>query len=331
MLIFFTLRTTTSYNQNKKMNFIELAEQIILTDKLPLTVNEIWEKAVELGLDKKLNTKGKTPSATLGARLYVEIRDNTNTKFVAIGKRPVRFGIKNITQNKTILTSTETTIEPNDGKFGERDLHPLLVKFADTYYHFRGAKLKTIFHENSNKAKKGYNKWLHPDLVGVYFSFNDQIREYEKVIIDFQNDFSIVATKLFSFELKVKIDMANLREYYFQAVSNSSWANEGYLVALKVDDEIIDEVRRLANSFGIGLIKLDAENIEEGQIIVPATNRKQLDIDAMDRLASENKDFSTFLQNIMDDNKVKKVKSIYDEVMDDTKFQEHLKKKKIVK
>lgn len=312
------------------MNFIELAEQVIETVKLPLTINEIWEKGIELGLDKKLNTKGKTPSATLGARLYIDIRDNENSKFVPVGKRPMRFGMKNITQNENIQNAP-IIIEPKIEKFNERDLHPLLVKFADTFYHFRGAKLKTIFHENSTKSKKGYNKWLHPDLVGVYFSFNDQIRKYEPVIINFQNDFSIVATKLFSFELKIKIDTTNLREYYFQAVSNSSWANEGYLVALKVDDEIIDEVRRLANSFGIGLIKLDADNIEEGQILVPATNRKQLDIDAMDRLASENKDFSAFLQNIMDDNKIKKVNSKYDKVLDDNEFEKYLKDKKIVK
>ncbi len=152
-------------------------------------------------------------------------------------------------------------------------------------------------------------------MVGVYFSFNDQIREYEKVIIEFQNDFSIVATKLFSFELKVSIDISNLREYYFQAVSNSSWDNEGYLVALKIDEEVIEEIRRLANSFGIGLIKLDAENIEEGQIIVPATNKKQLDIDAMDRLAGENK--------------IKKVNSKYDKVMDDNEIFKYLKDKGI--
>jgi uncharacterized protein len=51
----------------------------------------------------------------------------------------------------------------------------------------------------------------------------------------------------------------------------------------------------------------------------------------MDRLASENKDFSTFLQNIMDDNKIKKVNSKYDKVMDDTEFPKYLKDKKITK
>jgi len=208
-------------------------------------------------------------------------------------------------------------------------LHPLLVKFADSFFHFRGAKLKTIFHENSLKQKKGYNKWIHPDLVGVYFSFNDKLREYEKVIIDFQNDFSITATKLFSFELKTRVDISNLREYYFQAVSNSSWANEGYLVTLKLDDEVIEEARRLANSFGIGLIKLDAENIEEGQILVPAIFRKEIDIDSMDRLASENKDFANFLQNIIDDKKIKKVNSRYDKVMEDAEIYKYLSDKGI--
>lgn len=312
------------------MNVYELAKQVIQQMNQPLSPNEIWEKAVELGLDKQLVTKGKTPWATLGARLYTDVRDNPRSIFEGVGKNPKRFGLKNITPNQPLALPT-TVIPPviKTEKFTERDLHPLLVKFADTFFHFRGAKLKTIFHESSLKQKKGYNKWIHPDLVGVYFSFNDKLREYEKVIIDFQNDFSITATKLFSFEMKIRVNISNLREYYFQAVSNSSWANEGYLVALKLDEEVIEEARRLANSFGIGLIKLDAENIEEGQILVPAAYRKEVDIDAMDRLASENKDFANFLQNIIDDKKIKKVNSRYDRVMEDAEISKYLSDKGI--
>ncbi|MCS7027772.1 MAG: HTH domain-containing protein [Bacteroidia bacterium] len=312
------------------MNYLELAEQVIKQVNQPLTPNEIWEKAVELGLDQKLNSIGKTPWATITARLYVDVRDNPNTKFEIVGKRPTRFGLKGITQNSTnTILEQYQILKPES--FTERDLHPLLVKFADTYHHFRGMKIKTIFHENSSKTKRGYNKWLHPDLVGVYFSFNDPIRQYEKVIIEFQNDFSISSIKLFSFELKIKLDISNLREAYFQAVSNSSWANEGYLVTLKIDEEVIEEVRRLTNSFGIGLIKLDAENIEESQIIVPATYKKQLDIDAMDRLATENQHFRDFLQNIIDDNKIKKVNSKYDEVLSNEELARYLKDKGIIK
>ncbi|MEJ7721555.1 MAG: hypothetical protein WKF58_14470 [Ilumatobacteraceae bacterium] len=130
----------------------------------------------------------------------IDVRDNPNSVTLKpVGKNPKRFGLKNITSNQISYSSTAVVVEPivKIEKFTERDLHPLLVKFADSFYHFRGAKLKTIFHENSIKQKKGYNKWIHPDLVGVYFSFNDKLREYEKVIIDFQNDFSITATKLF--------------------------------------------------------------------------------------------------------------------------------------
>lgn len=309
-----------------------MAKQVIQRMNQPLSPNEIWEKAVEFGLDEQLKTKGKTPWATLGARLYTDVRDNPNSIFESVGKNPKRFGLKNITlslQPSIIPTTAVTEPIVKIEKFTERDLHPLLVKFADSFYHFRGAKLKTIFHENSLKQKKGYNKWIHPDLVGVYFSFNDKLREYEKVIIDFQNDFSITATKLFSFELKIRVDISNLREYYFQAVSNSSWANEGYLVTLKLDEDVIEEARRLANSFGIGLIKLDAENIEEGQILVPATYRKEIDIDSMDRLANENKDFANFLQNIIDDKKIKKVNSRYDKVMDDSEIYKYLSDKRI--
>ncbi len=306
------------------MNFIQLAEKVLRETKQPMIANEIWEKAVELEWDKLVSSSGKTPWRSIGARLYVDVRDNPNSVFEPVGKRPVRFGLKNNKSQQTLVVQDAVRDTFKAEKFAERDLHPLLVKFADTFYHFRGAKLKTIYHESSTRKVKGYNKWIHPDLVGVYFSFNDKIREYEKVIIDFQNDFSISATKIFSFELKVKIDMSNLREYYFQAVSNSSWANEGYLVSLKLDDEVIEEVRRLANSFGIGLIKLDAENIEEGQIIVPAEFRKEIDIDSMDRLASENKDFSNFLKNIIDDNKIKKVKSSYDKVLDDNEIQKYM-------
>ena len=312
------------------MNVYELAKQVIQQANQPLSTNEIWEKAVQLGLDKQSNLKGKTPWATLGARLYTDVRDNPNSIFEPVGKNPKRFGLKNITANQPLIVPA-VIVEPivRIEKFTERDLHPLLVKFADSFFHFRGAKLKTIFHENSLKQKKGYNKWIHPDLVGVYFSFNDKLREYEKVIIDFQNDFSITATKLFSFELKTRVDISNLREYYFQAVSNSSWANEGYLVTLKLDDEVIEEARRLANSFGIGLIKLDDENIEEGQILVPAVFRKEIDIDSMDRLASENKDFANFLQNIIDDKKIKKVNSRYDKVMEDAEIYKYLSDKGI--
>lgn len=58
------------------------------------------------------------------------------------------------------------------GSFIERDLHPLLVKFLYSNPHFK-CYAKTIYHETSTKKTKGYNQWLHPDIVGIYFPFKD--------------------------------------------------------------------------------------------------------------------------------------------------------------
>jgi len=52
-------------------------------------------------------------------------------------------------------------------EFDERDLHPLLAVFTRNNPHFL-CYAKTIFHENSRKRQKGYNEWLHPDMMNYY-------------------------------------------------------------------------------------------------------------------------------------------------------------------
>ena len=93
------------------MNVYELAKQVIQQMNQPLSSNEIWEKAVELGLDKQLNSKGKTPWATIGARLYTDVRDNPNSIFEPVGKNPKRFGLKNITANQPLIVPA-VIVEP---------------------------------------------------------------------------------------------------------------------------------------------------------------------------------------------------------------------------
>jgi len=71
--------------------FHDLAKDILAESKNPITYQEIWEIAEEKGLTKKLRTTGKTPWQTLGARLFVDIRDNEKSMFIKVGKRPARF------------------------------------------------------------------------------------------------------------------------------------------------------------------------------------------------------------------------------------------------
>jgi hypothetical protein len=68
--------------------FLQLAQRVIEEEKRPLSAAEIWEIALAKGHDKRLDTKGKTPWMTLGVMLYVDVRDNPDTVFAAIGSRP---------------------------------------------------------------------------------------------------------------------------------------------------------------------------------------------------------------------------------------------------
>lgn len=319
-----------------KMTFWDLIDATFDGVKMPLSSREIWDKAQELGITKNFETTGKTPWATIGAYLYTEINNNgDNSKYIQISERPARFltrklgnslDIEKVSKEKQKEADSKEKFELQKKKYIERDLHPLIVAFAKTDTHFK-AHLKTIFHENSKKTKKGLNEWLHPDLVGVYFPFKD----YSNVTVEIQRELSISSVKLFSFELKINLSFGNLREYYFQAVSNSSWANEGYLVALNIQEDttLLDEIRRLNNAFGIGLIKLNAENVYESQIVFPAKVNPEIDWDTVNRLAKENEDFNKFLKDMSEDIKLGKVKSDYDSVLMPEEIEKFIREKQI--
>ncbi len=305
--------------------FLDLVDEILEYGKKPLSERELWDKAVELGLDKKLGSIGKTPWKTISARLYVDMRDNENSKYMKIGKRPTRFYLREYA-DKEDLTTIQVKLEDQQGtekskQYNERDIHPLLVKFINEDPHFK-AYAKTVYHEKSIRKREGVNKWLHPDIVAVYFPFED----FENLTTEVQKSLSVNSIKLFSFELKINLDFSRLREYYFQAVSNSSWANEGYLVCLNIQDdsELINELQRLNSAFGIGVIKLNNEDVSQSEIILPAKEKTDLDWTTIDRLIADNTDFEDFFIDIIEDLKVGKIKSDYDSVKSDIEMKKYL-------
>src|SRR3989304_8549790 len=65
-------------------------------EKKPLSSEEIWEVAKSKGYDKYVGTQGKTPWATIGAQIYVNIRDRKDSPFVKIDTRPKRFYLRSL-------------------------------------------------------------------------------------------------------------------------------------------------------------------------------------------------------------------------------------------
>jgi uncharacterized protein len=174
------------------LSFFQLAQQVIKEAKHPLTANEIWEIAQEKGYDKELDTKGKTPWATLGARLYVDVRDNPNSIFVATGARPKRFFLRALLDSLgTKILETQPIASQKKTEYLEKDLHPFLAYYG--FYYLR-AYLKTIRHNKSDK--KEFGEWVHPDMVGCYFPFSD----WKDEVVEVSSLMGNTAIKLFSFE-----------------------------------------------------------------------------------------------------------------------------------
>jgi hypothetical protein len=153
-------------------------------------------------------------------------------------------------------------------------------------------------------------------MVGFYLPLED----WRPDVIEFNRLSDNNSLKLFSFELKRTLNKANYRESFFQAVSNSSWAHEGYLVAADIlqDDDFLSELERLASSFGIGIIDLDPSDIDASKILYPAKTRELLDWETINKLCDQNSEFQKFLQDVKIDFEGGKVhRAEYDEVLKD--------------
>jgi len=299
-----------------------------------MSPEEIWEKAVELSLDKKLGSTGKTPWATIGARLYTNIKEQQDDSvYIQVSKRPSKFILRTYYTNPIKTQEViEQQIKIKDEiiqkvKFNERDLHPILVKYVFSDPHFN-CYTKTIFHENSSKKTKGANEWLHPDLVGVYFPFNDYSIETREL----QSHLNVNSINLYAFEMKIALSFSNLRQSFFQAVSNASWANEGYLVCMKMDEDpdFKNELQRLSNAFGIGVIKLNTKSVNESEVTFSAEYKKNIDWDTVNRLSEDSPDFRKFISDLTEDIKLSKIKSNYDKVFSDEKMDNYIQEKKII-
>lgn len=176
-------------------------------------------------------------------------------------------------------------------KLTEHELYPLLAEylFADNQDNYA---MRIDEKKSSNTRGPNGNRWLYPDMVALEDLSSDWVKEIKECV----KQTGDVKANLWAFEVKILINRSNVREVFFQTVSNSSWANFGYLVAADIQGtETMKELRMLATFHNIGVIHLNAENPTESQIIIPAEG-DDVDWDMANRLAEENKDFREFLQ-----------------------------------
>jgi hypothetical protein len=173
-------RQTPIEYETKRMEgltFLGLAKRVLEEEKKPLSVDEIWTLAKSKGHDQLLRGQGKTPWATLGAQLHVNVRDRRDTAFATVGTRPKRFYLKGQMSDSDLQSLESGQIEPQaitkNMDYLEKDLHPFLAYYASFYLK---AYTKTIQHSRSNKREFG--EWIRPDMVGLYFPVEDWTKEF---------------------------------------------------------------------------------------------------------------------------------------------------------
>lgn len=235
-------------------------------------------------------SNAKTPADTIGAQLGHFIRQkDTRVKRVK-GKKGFQYYLSKYEDDLNLTEVIEK--EDNAAKktksqnYLERDLHQLL----SSYLKSQNIYSKTIFHEKSNNSKDDHQKWVHPDMIGIDFlNLKNKKSNALLKVINKADAFNLI-----SYEVKkeIKTDY-ELKKCFFQAVSNSSWANYGFLVAFEISGTLTDEMERLNQSFGIGVIELSANPYESKVLFQPKF--KELDFKTMDKLCELNKDFETFV------------------------------------
>ncbi|HOD62456.1 MAG TPA: hypothetical protein PKG96_10205 [Bacilli bacterium] len=256
-----------------------------LTNYLEVYDHIVEKKYYDFGIAK---TPGLTVSALLGD--FIRNGDSRVRRIKQQGGAYFYYLTKN-EQNISIdvlsgETEIKSTIPIKTRTYEERDLHKLLssyLKNTDIYS-------KTIFHEQSNN-KDSNQIWTHPDLVGIKF-LNLQTKASQNLLKSINR---VDTFKMSSYELKKEINSdSELKKAFFQAVSNSSWANYGYLVAFEFSDSLSDEMARLNQSFGIGIIELNA-NPYQSKVLFPAKYR-ELDFKTIDKLCKMNAEFNRFIE-----------------------------------
>ncbi|MGL2523915.1 COG2958 family protein [Helicobacter pylori] len=300
---------------------IEIVQSVLEIIKEPIKVTEIYDKAKELfekgEIENMFDCGGKTPHQSVSSYIYTVLNKGEELPFLKVQEKPVLIALKGAA-NEPVL-NTEKINAPSakiaHNKIAhERDLHPFLTYMAINNENLK-CYTKTIFHEESSKSPKGMDRWLYPDMVGVRFLHAEWSNEN---LIAFSKKFDTLPVKLVSFELKKEISVNNCRECYFQAISNSSWANEGYLVGRHIDThnpQLMDLLKRLHASFGIGVIDLRTDE-DKSAILLNAKYKEKIDYTVASELSAKNEKFSGFLKSVVDydPNHPQRYKDEFDEV-----------------
>lgn len=214
--------------------------------------------------------------------------------------QPTSVVVAQLTENP-VSRPSHTRVEPqrpvSDLVVSDQSEHSLYPPVQRFLFQNMSIVSKRIRESTSSNRRGRYgNKWLHPDIVGMFVpgqGWNDLVRECASSL-------PTRKAKLVAVEVKLRLSASDVRESFFQAVSNSLWANRAYLAATEVKgEETLEELNTLASLHGVGYISIDPDNFAESRIVIPAREREEVDWASANRIAVENSDFRDYLKDVL--------------------------------
>ncbi len=277
-------------NPNQKFNARQIAEKIV-------------EAYPEDYSEKRLNPRFEDENAFL-SQVVAEIGSQKDQivksdKHVFWQDKP-RPRVYWYDSEKEVGDISQTIIENDDSddapslteqSFSEHELYPILIEYLKSELKLYCQRIDEKRSKNSRGS--GGNQWLHPDIVAM----QPVDKEWHELIRSCVKQGAGQSVRLWSFEVKKELSGSNARKSFFQAVSNSSWANEGYLVATSISDSSVEqELRMLSALHGIGVILLNPQNPSESEMMLPARSRSDVDWQSVNRILVENEDFKDYIE-----------------------------------
>ena len=230
----------------------------------------------EVGGSRTVKAKAMCPQ--------VMTRDKPKPRLFYWGESVVEQTNANVAPEPTVETVSLT----------EHSLYPILIDYLSQE---EGLLCRRIDEKRSSNNKGlGGNHWLYPDIVAL----EPLDKEWDDVVQNCVRHSEGRLTRLWSFEVKKQLNRSNVRECFFQAVSNSSWVHFGYLVATEINEDkqrsVERELQMLCALHGIGVLLLDPHDFSNSQTLIPARESTSVDWQSVNRLVEENRDFKDFIE-----------------------------------
>ncbi len=282
-------------NPNQKFTARKIAEAILNLypqDYLEKRNNPRFSTDAEL-INQIVAEIGAHKNAILKAEPLIQLQDKPRPRLYWYDPNIISNSLKIDTQNEPadfddqqeVISTLITKI------LSEYDLYPVLIEYLSKELQLFSLRIDEK--KSSNNRGQNGNQWLHPDIVAM----QPIDKKWHELIRTCVKHGSGQNVRLWSFEVKKELTGSNIRSSFFQAVSNSSWANEGYLVATSIStNEVEEELRMLSALHGIGVILLNPENPTESEILLPARRRSEVDWQSINRILTENLDFKNFIE-----------------------------------